>query len=76
MIGAVIVLKLPEHSGILVRELGGWGKYHLWLEGRGIAQYSPVHDSLIRLPQKKVGRNTPCSCGSGKKFKKCCGRRM
>lgn len=22
----------------------------------------------------KVGRNDPCSCGSGKKFKKCCGR--
>jgi SEC-C motif-containing protein len=21
----------------------------------------------------KVGRNTPCPCGSGKKFKKCCG---
>lgn len=22
---------------------------------------------------KKVGRNDPCSCGSGKKYKKCCG---
>jgi hypothetical protein len=22
-----------------------------------------------------VGRNTPCPCGSGKKYKKCCGRR-
>ncbi|MBV1752537.1 MAG: SEC-C domain-containing protein [Desulfarculus sp.] len=24
---------------------------------------------------KKVGRNDPCPCGSGKKFKKCCGRK-
>lgn len=24
--------------------------------------------------QAKVGRNDPCSCGSGKKYKKCCGR--
>jgi preprotein translocase subunit SecA len=24
--------------------------------------------------QKKVGRNAPCPCGSGKKFKKCCGK--
>lgn len=24
--------------------------------------------------QKKVGRNDPCPCGSGKKYKKCCGR--
>ena len=23
---------------------------------------------------KKIGRNEPCSCGSGKKYKKCCGR--
>ena len=25
-------------------------------------------------PQPKVGRNAPCPCESGKKFKKCCGR--
>ncbi|OBT16051.1 prepilin peptidase [Vibrio sp. UCD-FRSSP16_10] len=24
-------------------------------------------------PYKEVGRNDPCPCGSGKKFKKCCG---
>ena len=24
--------------------------------------------------KKKVGRNEPCPCGSGKKYKKCCGR--
>jgi uncharacterized protein YecA (UPF0149 family) len=23
---------------------------------------------------KKIGRNEPCPCGSGKKYKKCCGR--
>ena len=27
----------------------------------------------IRVAGKKVGRNDPCPCGSGKKFKKCCG---
>ncbi|MFN3399523.1 MAG: YchJ family protein [Ferrovibrio sp.] len=26
------------------------------------------------LPVKKPGRNDPCPCGSGKKFKQCCGR--
>jgi hypothetical protein len=26
------------------------------------------------LSKKKMGRNDPCSCGSGKKYKKCCGR--
>ncbi len=27
----------------------------------------------IRRETPKVGRNDPCHCGSGKKFKKCCG---
>jgi hypothetical protein len=26
----------------------------------------------VRNPLKNVGRNDPCPCGSGKKFKKCC----
>ncbi|MFP4085953.1 MAG: preprotein translocase subunit SecA [Desulfobacteraceae bacterium] len=27
----------------------------------------------VRRKDKKVGRNDPCPCGSGKKYKKCCG---
>ncbi len=27
----------------------------------------------IKNLQPKVGRNDPCPCGSGKKYKKCCG---
>jgi preprotein translocase subunit SecA len=30
----------------------------------------------IKLDQPKVGRNDPCPCGSGKKYKKCCGRNL
>lgn len=29
--------------------------------------------SVAKAMQPKVGRNEPCPCGSGKKFKKCCG---
>jgi preprotein translocase subunit SecA len=28
----------------------------------------------VRRTKKKVGRNQPCPCGSGKKYKKCCGK--
>jgi preprotein translocase subunit SecA len=28
----------------------------------------------VRRVEPKVGRNDPCPCGSGKKFKQCCGR--
>ncbi|NIP27876.1 MAG: preprotein translocase subunit SecA [Phycisphaerae bacterium] len=30
----------------------------------------------IRLESPKVGRNEPCPCGSGKKYKKCCGKNV
>jgi len=32
-----------------------------------------VHSTTVRYDQPKVGRNEACPCGSGKKFKHCCG---
>jgi preprotein translocase subunit SecA len=29
----------------------------------------------VKRKGQKVGRNDPCPCGSGKKYKKCCGRK-
>ena len=37
-----------------------------WLARRG-------SERTVRRDTPKVGRNDPCPCGSGKKFKKCCG---
>lgn len=34
---------------------------------------SSLQSSYVRS-EKKIGRNDPCPCGSGKKYKKCCGR--
>jgi len=39
-----------------------------WLCAGGQTNPKPPPRQII-----KVGRNDPCSCGSGKKFKKCCG---
>ena len=36
---------------------------------------APQPVKQIRNKGPKVGRNDPCTCGSGKKFKKCCGAR-
>ncbi len=40
--------------------------------------FTPVEAARLKIstPQvlKNVGRNDPCPCGSGKKYKKCCGR--
>jgi preprotein translocase subunit SecA len=38
------------------------------------APQGEVKVKQIRLDQPKVGRNDPCPCGSGKKYKKCCGQ--
>ena len=34
----------------------------------------PPPVETIRGEGKDVGRNNPCPCGSGKKYKKCCGK--
>ncbi|MFT2098909.1 SEC-C metal-binding domain-containing protein [Marinomonas sp. 2405UD66-6] len=28
----------------------------------------------VKRDQPKIGRNDPCICGNGKKYKKCCGK--
>jgi uncharacterized protein len=46
--------------------------YRFWLPHR-----QAVHEqklaAAIQRTEPKVGRNDPCPCGSGRKFKKCCG---
>jgi len=36
--------------------------------------YKEQKESTTVRKEKKVGRNDPCPCGSGKKYKKCCGK--
>jgi hypothetical protein len=41
-----------------------------------MAEETEAHkkESTTSVTSQKVGRNDPCPCGSGKKYKKCCGR--
>ena len=56
---------MPYRTGRGSRQAGG-GR-------RGATTYAPAQKAPpIRRTQKKVGRNDPCPCGSGKKYKKCC----
>lgn len=41
--------------------------HHFWRHGTSM----PLHRKPVRVA--KVGRNEPCPCGSGRKYKKCCG---
>ena len=42
-------------------------------DGRWLCAGGQMNPVPIPVKVEKVGRNDPCSCGSGKKFKKCCG---
>jgi hypothetical protein len=60
--------------GDTVTEMSGWADFN----PEPLRDETPnwgLLDSLgtpHREPLRKVGRNDPCPCGSGKKFKKCC----
>ena len=44
---------------------------HIW-EEQEVDPWGPVSEEPIRV--NKIGRNDTCPCGSGKKYKRCCGR--
>lgn len=64
---------------------GFWSNYNAWVfmnifkfasttTAQGVQVNVPKTDSGLNLsPGEKVGRNDPCPCGSGKKYKKCHG---
>ncbi len=41
-----------------------------FVDGRTV---EPLERTTVVREGPKVGRNDPCTCGSGKKYKKCCG---
>lgn len=46
--------------------------------GDELIEYDEMHPPepgvTYRRPSPKIGRNEPCPCGSGKKYKKCHGK--
>lgn len=59
--GADWLYELPEWDGLLTPE-------------RRKELYREQKKSGTIVKERKVGRNEPCPCGSGKKYKYCCGR--
>ncbi|MEC0328498.1 DUF1186 domain-containing protein [Paenibacillus macerans] len=62
-----------------IAEMEGWASFQ---PKRDMGSQLDLLDALsgLTLPKQspvkvsKVGRNEPCPCGSGKKYKKCCGK--
>ena len=53
-------------------ELSQWD--NLLSEEKRKELYKKQKKSGTIVKEKKIGRNEPCPCGSGKKYKYCCGR--
>ena len=51
-----------------IYSLRGW-----WRDHRRQAMQSQLAHTPLQRQSPKTGRNDPCPCGSGKKYKKCCG---
>ena len=76
---AVVHVKTKKRMKELadIFEKNGW-KYKIELEKDKPEDINDL-EILLNWPEpkeveEKVGRNEPCPCGSGKKYKKCCGR--
>ena len=52
----------PTHSELLL------AKHDLMVINEEIKRRTPIKKDI------KIGRNDPCPCNSGKKYKKCCGK--
>ncbi len=59
------VLEITHHEVASFRNVDG-----TWYFVDGVE----VKPRPFKRVERKVGLNEPCPCGSGKKFKKCCGR--
>ena len=62
---------LRMFQGVLVISEYIYRLRQLTLMEKGI---TPIRPNVPIVKSKKIGRNEPCPCGSGKKFKQCHGR--
>ena len=68
------IAKRMEADGVnfkSIRQMKKWMKDHE-AELRGEGNNVPKVETVVN-EGPKIGRNDPCPCGSGKKYKKCCG---
>ena len=69
------IAKRMEADGVnfkSIRQMKKWMKDHeAELRAEGAPEQTKVETVVHEGP--RIGRNDPCPCGSGKKYKKCCG---
>ena len=60
---------------LIVGAAAGVSKIYQYFEAERLLGTDPLENmTTFRRSSPKIGRNEPCPCGSGKKFKHCCGK--
>lgn len=62
----------PDMIPNIVLDLNDWTKSQQQ-QGFPFASQAAANTNIKPFTNKKIGRNASCPCGSGKKYKKCCG---
>lgn len=68
---AALTEEAPDLIPNLVMTLNGWTK--LAQRPTPFPAWQAANQSTAPFRAAKVGRNDPCPCGSGRKYKRCCG---
>jgi hypothetical protein len=64
--------QMVEYKADTLYSLPEWNNIFTAEEQKNLYKEQKLSHTIVRN-EAKVGRNEPCSCGSGKKYKKCCG---
>ena len=69
----MLTLKLRANTTLERKKVAGPGKEARGDGAPGEESQAPTTPKSVVRQAAKVGRNDPCPCGSGKKYKNCCG---
>jgi uncharacterized protein len=68
-------ISTEQREKLIVGAAAGVTGIYRYFEAQRLVEKQPLdYATTFRRTIPKVGRNDPCPCGSGKKFKQCCGR--
>jgi uncharacterized protein len=68
-------ISAEQREKLIVGAAAGVTGIYGYFEAQRLVENEPLdHATTFRRTIPKIGRNDPCPCGSGKKFKQCCGR--
>ncbi len=63
--------KMVEYKADHLQQLPQWDNIFTAEQRKNLYKEQKISTTFVRGAEK-VGRNDPCPCGSGKKYKKCC----